>query len=68
MGFVDDDEIPSLLPDALPDVVLLRVIQGSDDLRGPLPGIDELLLIHRGEDDVERLSEPFEEFILPLDR
>ena len=35
---------------------------------GALPGVDELLLIDGGEDDVERLAEPAQQLVLPLDR
>ena len=56
--FVDDDEIPALLPDALADVVLLGVVQRCDDLRRTLPRVDELLLVNRREDDLERFAEP----------
>ena len=68
VGLVNDDEVPALLPDALADVVLLGVVNGGDDLVGPLPGIGELLLVHGREDDVERLAEPAQHFVLPLDR
>ena len=37
VGLVDDDEVPMLLPYPLPDVVLLRVVDGGDDLCLPLP-------------------------------
>ena len=37
--FVDDDQVPALLPDALADIVLFRVVQRGDDLRFPLPEI-----------------------------
>ena len=37
MGFVDDDEIPLLLPDAFSDILLLGVVDGRDDLSFPLP-------------------------------
>ena len=33
-----------------------------------VPGVDELLLIDGREDDVERLAEPAEQLVLPLDR
>ena len=36
--------------------------------RRAVPGVDELLLIDGREDDVERLAEPAEQFVLPLDR
>src|SRR5262249_17834185 len=65
---VDDDEVPPLLPDALPHVLLLRVVEGGDHLCGALPRIDELLLVDCGEDDVEWLPEPTQELVLPLDR
>ena len=68
MGLVNDDQIPTLLPDALAHVVLLGVVNRGDDLVGPLPGIGELLLVHRRENDVERLAKPAEHFVLPLDR
>ena len=68
MGLIDDDQIPVLLPDALADFVLLGVVQRGDDLGAPLPGIDKLLLVNGGKDDVERLAEPALHFVLPLDR
>ena len=64
---VDDDEIPPLAPDPLAHIVLLGVVERGNDLRGAVPGIDELLLIDGREDDVERLAEPAEQFVLPLD-
>ena len=68
VGLVDDDEVPPLLPDTLAHVVLLGVVERGDDLGVSLPGVDELLLVDGGEDDVERLAEPAEQFVLPLDR
>jgi len=66
MGFVDDNEIPSLLPDTLAHVFLFGVIDGSDDLRRPLPWIGQLLLVNCRKDYVERLPKPSEHLILPL--
>ena len=43
--FVDDDEVPMLAPHPLPDLVLLRVVDGGDDLRFTLPQVQELLLV-----------------------
>jgi hypothetical protein len=65
---VDDDEIPSFAQDALADVVLLGVVERSNNLGRAVPGVYELLLIDGREDDVERLAEPAEQFVLPLDR
>ena len=67
VGLVDDDEVPSLLPDPLAHVVLLGVVHRGDDLVAAVPGVDELLLIDGREDDVERLAEPAKHLVLPLD-
>jgi hypothetical protein len=64
---VDDDEVPALLPDAFAHIILLGIVEGRDHLVRALPGINELLLVHGGEDDVERLPEPAQQFVLPLD-
>ena len=56
-----------LAPHPLPDVVLLRVVDGGDDLRFTLPQVQELLLVVRGVDDLERLAEEAQQLVLPLD-
>ena len=40
VGFVNDDEIPSLLPNPLPHRVLLGVVDGRDHLRFALPKVE----------------------------
>jgi hypothetical protein len=45
VGFVNDDEVPTLLPDALSYVLLFGVVEGGDYERFPLPEVDELLLV-----------------------
>ena len=67
VGLVDDHEVPPFAPSPLADPILLGVIEGRDDVRGPVPGVDELLLVDRREDDVEGLAEPAEQLVLPLD-
>jgi hypothetical protein len=42
------DQVPALLPYTLPDILLLGIVQGSNDLGSTLPRIDQLLLGHRG--------------------
>jgi len=68
VSLVHHNEIPTLLPHALANIVLLRVVDGRDDLRGALPWVRKLLLVDGGEDDVERFAEPTEHLILPLNR
>src|SRR5437879_1677745 len=65
---VDDDEVPPLLPDPFPDVLLLGVVDGGDDLGVPLPGVDELLLVDGRKHHRELFAEPTLELVLPLDR
>ena len=65
---VDDDQVPSLVPNPLANVVLLGVVERGDDLRGAMPGVDQLVLVNGGENDVKRLAKPAEHFVLPLDR
>jgi hypothetical protein len=36
-------------------------------LRGALPWIDQLLLVHGRKNDLERLVKPAQQFVLPLD-
>ena len=67
MRLVDDDQVPAFAPDAFADVVLLGVVERGDDLRGTVPGVDELVVVHGREEDVERLAEPAEQLVLPLD-
>ena len=67
VGLVDDDEVPSLLPHPLAHAILFGVVDGRDDLRFPLPQVQELLLIVRGVNDLERLVEEPEQLVLPLD-
>ena len=66
VGFIDDDEVPPLLPDPFPDVVLLGVVDGRDHLGLPLPKIQKLMLVVGGVDDLERLVEKAEQLVLPL--
>src|SRR5437762_1521297 len=68
VSLIDDDEIPTLLPDALANIVLFGVVQRGNYLRGALPRIHELLLVHGREDDVEWFTEPPQKFVLPLNR
>ena len=56
-----------LAPHPLPDLVLLRVVDGGDDLRFALPQVQELLLVVRGVDDLERLAEEAQQLVLPLE-
>ena len=66
MSFVDDDEIPPLLPNAFTDIVLLGVVDGCDDLGLPIPEIQKLLLVIRRMDDLKRFVEETQQFVLPL--
>ena len=66
VSLVEDDEVPPLLPDPFPYVVLLGVVDGRDDLGFPLPKIQELMLVVRRVDDLERLVEKAEQLVLPL--
>jgi hypothetical protein len=65
---VNDDDVPALLPDPLPHVVLLGIVDGTNHLGVTLPGIHQLLLVDRRKNEVERFPEPAEHFVLPLDR
>jgi len=65
--FVDDDEIPRLLPHSRADFVLFGVVDGCDDLPLPLPEVQKLLPVVRGVNDPERLVEEAQQFVLPLD-
>ena len=67
MGFVDDDEIPRLLPHPLANIVLFAVVDGCDYLPLPLPEVQKLLLVVRGVNDLERFVEEAQQFVLPLD-
>ncbi len=66
VGLVDDDRVPGLLPDTLPDVVPLGVVDRRDHVRLALPEIEEPLLVVRGADDLERLAEEPKQLVLPL--
>ena len=66
VGLVDDDQVPALLPDALPYFLLLCVVDRRDDLGLALPEIEKLLLVVRGVDDLERLAEEAQQLVLPL--
>ena len=66
VGFVDDDEVPPFVPYALADIVLLRVVDGCDDLALPLPEVQELLLVVGRVDDLKRLVEEAQHLVLPL--
>src|ERR1039458_3698703 len=55
--FINDDEVPTLLPDALPHIILFGVVEGGDHERFPLPEVDELLLVVAGMNDLKRLAE-----------
>ena len=57
VGFVDNDEVPPLLPDAFSDIILLGVVDGRDDLGFSLPQIKKLLLVVCRVNDLERLIE-----------
>jgi hypothetical protein len=63
---VDNHKAPSHMPNALAHRVLLGIIERGDHLRGALPWIDQLLLIDCRENHVERLVEPAQQFIPPL--
>src|SRR5579859_3378740 len=65
---VNNHQVPMLLPYPLAHVILLRVIEGRDDLRFPLPKVDELLLVVACVNDLKGLAEEPQEFVLPLDR
>src|SRR5271167_4054509 len=47
VGLINNHEVPSLLPNALSYVLLLGVVNRSDHLVAALPGIRQLLLVHR---------------------
>src|SRR5688572_4539796 len=64
---VNDYEVPTLLPDPLTNIVLLRVVQRCDNLRLSLPRVYELLLIVARMDDLETFTEETQELVLPLD-
>ena len=68
MRFIDDDEVPSLLPYALPHILLLGIVDGGYYLRSPLPRVRQLMLIDSGKNNVEGLAEPAKHLVLPLDR
>lgn len=68
VSFVDNHQIPALLPDPFPYLVLFGVIDGGDHLGRALPGIDQLLLIDGGEDHLEGFTEPAQQFVLLLQR
>src|ERR1039458_6290959 len=65
--FVNDDEVPTLLPDALSYIILFGVVEGGDYKRFPLPEVDELLLVVAGMNDLKRLAEEAHHLVLPLD-
>lgn len=67
VGLVHNHQVPALLPDPLAHVGLLGVVDGADDLRLPLPGVDQLVLVVGGVDDLEGLFEETVELVLPLD-
>ena len=67
MRFINDDQIPPLLPNALSYIILFSIIKRSDYERFPLPEIDELLLVVSGVNDLERLAKEAHQFVLPLD-
>src|SRR5438128_2333573 len=56
--FVNDDQVPSLLPHPLADILLFGVIQRRNHLCSTLPWVYELLLVNRRKDDLERFAEP----------
>ena len=64
---VDDDQVPVLAPDALADAVLLGVVDRGDHLRLALPQVEQLLLVVRGMDYLERLAEETQQLVLPLE-
>ncbi len=66
VGLVDNHKAPSHMPNALAHRILLGIIERGDHLRGALPWIDQLLLIDCRENHVERLVEPAQQFIPPL--
>src|SRR5262245_36516349 len=66
--FVNDDQIPSLLPDALAHVVLLGVVNRGDDEVFLRPRVDKALLVTRRINRLELLAEPAKHFVLPLNR
>src|ERR1035441_1593912 len=65
--FINDDQIPTLLPDALSYIILFGVVEGGNHQRFPLPEVDELLLVIAGMNDLERLAEEAHHLVLPLD-
>src|SRR5258708_5397603 len=64
---INDDEVPTLLPDSLSYIILFRVVKGCDHERFPLPEVDELLLVVARMNDLKRLAKEAHHLVLPLD-
>src|ERR1700730_13091225 len=57
VSFVNDNQIPALLPEAFADILLLGIVQRRDYLCGTLPRVYKLLLVNGGENDLELFAE-----------
>ena len=56
VGLVDDDQVPTLLPDALPHAVLLGVVDRGDDPGLALPEVEKLVLVVPGVQSILGLA------------